>query len=456
MRAWSFLLLLLTPLASWGAITDQPTQSGAAILYDDIQAVCRTLKDAGMKGNIAALSKCYAATTNADIREAITAASGLFWLLRQEVAEVDRYAEHLRKNFPNSKYQILLEKSANLDACTNCQSGIAKIPCPDCGGTGKCRVCSGRGKVASIAAGSTLMNANITTSFAKPGTGSTGGGVATRPSVGGTPRTLSVPALGGSDPATQLPCSICGGSGTCKSCKGTKLGRGKCPFCQGLATLFVPTRTRQAYKDMLEQVQRLALAAGMAERHMVRLDGRWHDAGTAAGLLRQRQEELADFVRLTAEAELAKDYPTALQLLDNALARHPDSTYTADVQRVKNLLQADAEDKKLPAKTIRGQDLLDALNLNPRREIGIAIEAVLTACHLSTNAPLFLASQSKPVLPENPEKWQVGEPVLIDRAARVSVQIERPSRSGFLISELWEFRMIFENSQWKVWQAQGP
>ncbi|MFZ4397012.1 MAG: hypothetical protein ACOYOU_15465 [Kiritimatiellia bacterium] len=456
MRVFLLVLLLCMSCSSWGAITDQPTLSGAAVLYDDIQAVCRTLMAAGQNGNIATLSKCYASTTNTEIREAITAANGLFWVLRQKVAEADRYGAHLNKNFPNSKYQSLLEKAANFTTCTNCQNGLSQIPCTACGGTGKCSTCGGRGKISGIVAGDASLGlGNNNLSFGKSGTG-LGGGAPARSSVGGGARPLTVTPLGGSDASTQQPCPICSGSSVCKSCKGTKLGKGKCPFCQGLGTLFAPARTSMAYLDVLNQVRSLAFAAGMAERNMVRLDGRWFDAGTAARILRQQKDELADFVRATAEAEQTKDYPTAFQLLDNALARHPDSTYTADVQRVKELLRADADNKNLPEKALRGPGQLEAANNNPCPEIRDSLEAILVACRRGTNVPLLMASQSKANLPQIPEKWKLGEPVLLNRAARVDARIERASRSGFLISELWEFRLVYEDFHWKVWQALEP
>ena len=442
------LLLLLAPLPIWGAITDQPPQTGAASTYEEIQAACKTLLQAGPRGNIVVLSKFYAATTNSEIREAITAASGLYWMMCQHIANAERDAEVLHKNFPNSRYQFLLDKNANLATCTNCHDGIAPVPCPDCGGTGKCRACGGRGKIAGIVSGGTTLGAGAT--LAGPGTVGAG-----RPAGSGTIRLNGDPALRRMDaPTAPQPCALCGGSGICPVCKGTKVGKGRCPFCQGFGTVFSP-HTRLAYVDMLNRIRSLAFAAGMADRGMVLLDGRWLNAQAAAAVLERRRKEHADFARMTAEAEGATNYSTAFQLLDRVLARHPDSIYTSDIQRVTALLHADAADKKLPEKTVRGAEQTAAVNNNPRREIGIIVEAVLDACRHGTNAPMLIATGSHPVLPEKPVRWQIGEPDLIGRTARVLVRIDRPSRSGFLITEPWEFRLVYENIQWKVWQTAG-
>jgi len=452
MRVLPLLLLLFAPLSSWSAITDQPPQAGAAGTYEKLQTVCTTLMQAGPQGNITALSSFYSATTNTEIREAIAAANGLYWMMNQRIAEADRDAEYLRKNFSNSRYQFLLDKDANLVACTNCHDGIALLPCPDCGNTGKCRACGGRGKIAGIANGSAAtFGAGVgVTNFGKAGT--VGAGFA-RTTGGNDTRTFTTRTLDG--PATQQPCALCGGSGICKTCNGAKLVKGRCPFCHGSGTVFTP-RTRLAYVDVLECLRNLAVTAAMSERGMVRLDGRWTDRNTCNQTQQRRHEEHADFVRATAAAERATDYATAFQLLDQALARHPDSIYTADVQRIQSLLRADAADKKLPGKSVRGMEQVAAVSNNPRREIGIIVDAVLTACRRGTNTPLLIATQASPVLPVNPAKWQISEPELLDRTARVGVTIDRPGRSGLLIAESWEFRLVYENIQWKIWQTTGP
>ena len=450
MRALTLLLLLLAPLAGRGAINDVPPQTGAASTYEDIRAACNTLLQAGSQGNITVLSKYYAATTNTEVREAITAVSGLFWMIRQHLGNAERDAECLRKNFPDSQYQCLLDKDANLIACTNCHDGVALVTCPDCGGTAKCRACGGRGKVAGIVGSSTTLGADNLSSFAKPNAVGAG---STRTLSGSDPQSLSAHPPG--EAATLIPCSLCGGNGICPTCKGAKVVKGRCPICQGFGTVFTP-RTRLVYMDMLKHLHDLAFAASMAERGKILMEGRWLDTSAATQLLQRRREERADFARVTAEAERATNYPTAFQLLDNVLIRHPDSTYTADVQRVIAMLHAEAADKKITDKAVRGAEQIAAANNNPQREIGIIVEAVLVACRRGTNEPLFIASQSKPVLPENPERWQIGEPELIGRTARVSVQIDRPSRSGFLKTEPWELRLVYENIQWKVWQTVGP
>ena len=448
------LLLLLAPLSGWGAITDQPTQSGAAGTYENLQVVCKTLMLAGPQGNIADLARFYPLTTNTDIREAITAANGLYWMMNQHIADAERYAEHLHKNFPNSRYNLLLDKDANLLACSNCVgSGVAPVPCPDCGGTGKCRNCGGRGKVAGIVSGNTTLNSGPTLA----GPGAVGGGITRTVGAGGITR-LGDPQSTGIRPmidSSQQPCAMCGGSGTCKSCKGTKLVKGRCPFCQGAGTVFTP-QTRLAYVDVLNHLRNLAFAAGQAERNLVLLDGRWLDQTAGSEILQRRSVEHADFVRVTAEAEQAKDYKTALLLLDNVLARHSDSIYTADVQRVRALVRADSTNKKLPEKSQRSAEQMAAINNNPRREIGVILDAVLEAARRGTNMPMLIASNAVPVLPVKPLKWQIGEPELIDRTARIPVRIDRASRSGFPVSEPWEFHLVFENIQWKIWQTTGP
>lgn len=452
MRVLPLLVLLLAPPSAWSAITDQPSQAGAADTYEKLQATCTTLLQAGPQGNIAALSPFYTATTNAEIREAIAAANGIYWMMCQRIAEAERDAEYLRKNFPNSRYQFLLDKEANLVACTNCHDGIALLPCPDCGGTGKCRACGGRGKVAGIAGGSTATfgaggeNTTFTKSVAV-------GAGPVRTISGNDTRTLTTRPM--VDPAALQPCALCGGSGICKTCNGAKVVKGRCPFCHGFGTVFTP-RTRLAYVDVLEHLRTLAVAAAMSERGMVRLDDHWTDRNTCDQTLQRRQEEHADFVRAAAAAERATDYDTAFQLLDRVLARHPDSIYTDDVRRIQSLLRADAANKKLPEKSVRGVEQTAAVNNNPSREIGIIVDAVLTACRRGTNTPLLIATQSSPALPANPANWRIGEPELLDRTARVRVTIDRPGRSGLLLAEPWEFRLVYENIQWKVWQTVGP
>ncbi|MEI8243786.1 MAG: hypothetical protein WCI17_11005 [bacterium] len=452
MRALPIILLLLAPLAGRCAITDKPAQSGAAATFENIQTVCKTLMQSGPQGNIDALSRCYAATTNQEVREAITAATGLYWMMNQRIASFERFAEHLRTNFPNSRFQFLLEKEANLVTCTNCAgSSIAQVPCPDCGGTGKCRACGGKGKVAGMVSGGATFGVGV--GLAGPGT--VGSGTRATGGAGGItriadPRAATARSL---DDAAQQPCAICAGSGTCKICKGAKRIKGRCPFCQGFGTRFTPF-TQLAYVDVLNCLRNLAFAAGMAERGRVLLDGRWYDQAAASQILQRRSEERGDFARVAAEAERATDYATAHQLLDRALTRHSESTYTGDVQRVKDLLRADAANKKIRDKASRGEEQLAAAGDNPRRAIGIILEALLEASRRGTNAPLLIASQSQPVLPEKPLNWQIAcEPELIGRTARVPVKVDRASRSGFRITEAWEFRLVYEDIQWKVWQT---
>jgi hypothetical protein len=457
MRQHSFLLLaLLAALACQGAITDQPAQSGVAGLYDNLQVTCKGLMISGAQGNIEPLAKYYAATTNAEIREAITAASGLYWMLRQRIAESDRYAEHLRKTFPGSKYAPLLDKVANLVPCTNCAgTAVASVPCPDCAGSGKCRPCSGRGKVPGITGGGTTFGASTDMrTLAGPGT-------SRQPGTGtGTIRLGGDTTPGGGirhldEPAPMQPCAICGGSGVCRSCKGSKQVKARCPMCQGAGTVFTP-RTSLAYVDVLNHLRNLAFAAAQAERGQVLLDGRWCERAAADKILQQRRDERDDFARVASEAERAKDYKTALQLLDNVLARHPDSTYTGDVRQVKLRLQLDAANKKLPPKAERGPAQMAAAATNPRREVGVTIDALLEAARRGTNLPMLIASNAAPFLPTGPLKWEIGEPELIDRSARVGVRIDRASQSGFAIREPWEFRLVYEDVQWRVWQTVAP
>ncbi len=445
-------LVLSLPLLNRAAITDQPVQSGAASTYDELQTTCKALLDKGVQGNITALSKFYAATTNAPIREAITAASSLYWMLRQQIGESDKYTEHLLKNFPNSPYRSLVDMSANLIICTNCQNGIAAVPCTNCGGTGKCRTCGGRGKVAGMLAGGTTF-------AAAPAPATLGGSGATRPAGGtgitrlGAPSTSSTRADLTGTP--QQNCAACDGSGTCKRCKGTKQGRGQCPFCQGLKSIFVQPRTLLAYHDVVTHLRTLAQAASMAERGKIRIDGRWYDPATATRLQQQREKELADFAHGAAEAEYVTNYPAALQLLDATIQRYPTSTYTSDVLRIREMMLVDAADSKLSPKVIQGPALMEAIQDTPGRDIRVVLEAVLNACRRGTNATFLLADTAKLTLPDTPMRWQIGEPTLIGRAARVPVTIDRPSRTGFPITEPWEFRLIYNRNQWQVWQATG-
>jgi hypothetical protein len=458
MRLLLLLLLLAMPLVNRAAITDQPVQSGAASIYDELQSTCKVLLDKGMQGNITTLSKFYAATSNAPIREALTAATSLYWMLRQQIGESDKYAEHLQKNFPNSMYHSLVDKSANLITCTNCQNGIGSIPCADCGGNGKCRSCGGRGKVAGMMAGGATFSAAPSPAggAARPAGGALrpaggGGGGITRL---GDPVTPSRRADLTSTP--QQACAVCEGSGTCKRCKGTKLGQGKCPFCQGLKSIFVQPRTMLAYIDIVTHLRNLALAASMAERGKIRLDGRWYEAAAANRLLQQREKEAADFARGATEAEYVTNYPAALQLLDATIQHYPTSTYTGDVLRIRELMLIDAADSKLSPKVIQGPAIMEAIQNNPAFDIRGVLNAVLTACRRGTNAPLLLADNTKLSLPEDPLRWQIGEPTLIGRAARVPATIDRPSRTGFTITEAWEFRLIYNRNQWQVWQAAAP
>jgi hypothetical protein len=429
MRLCTICLLLLVPLAGRSAITDEPPQSGTAGVYASLHAGCQTLLRLGPQGNINALSDYYGKITNTEMRAAITAACGLYWVMRRNLGEYERYADHLRKEYPNSRFLPLLEKDSHLVACPHCQgAGTAMLPCPDCGGTGKCRACSGRGKIAGFSSGGSSLNAGPSLSS-------------------GPPRRTE-------DISAQQTCGVCAGNGICKGCKGTKQVKGRCPLCQGAANVFAPL-SQVGYQDVLNYLRELAFAAAQTQRHQILVEGRWLDQKTAAGLLRQRGEEYADFARVAEEAEKAQDYRTALQLLDNVLSRHPGSTYTGDVRRIQALLQADEANKALTSKTERCTQQMNAAASGAQRAIGAAVDAVLQAASRGTNAPVF-AAQTAPCLPTRPAKWHLGEPQLLDRSARLPVHLECARPSGLLVPETWEFRLVFDKNQWVVWQAVGP
>ena len=459
MRTLWLLLLLAAPTMSRGAINDQSSETGASGTYEELQTVCKDLLLAGVQGDIGALSKFYASATNAEIREAITAAVGLYWLSRQRMVDADLYADHLNKNFPKSKYLFLLQKDANVVLCEACHgSGSAMVPCPECGGTGKCRNCGGRGTVARLIASGTTFDNVPADMRTLGGSTMTGGGTMhgsttlnVQPST--THSDGRITPIGGSTPAVQDPCPACGGTAKCRVCKGTKQVKGKCSLCQGTGSVFTP-HARLAYQDLLNHIQNLAFAAAMTERGMGFADGRWMDRASFRDLRRRRTDEHAYFARVADEAEHAKNYDTAVRLLDKALARHPDSVYTGDVLRVKALIRAEATDST-PKELLGPEQMADAAKTAPRA-IPAAINAVLDAARRGTNMPVFYASQATPVLPSKPMQWQIGAPDLLDRTARVPVNVDRPSRSGFALGEPWTFLMVRETTEWKVWRTIGP
>jgi hypothetical protein len=451
MRSFRFAcLLLLAPL--WGscALSDPPVQAGASGTYETLQAECKELLSAGVQGNIAVLTRLYPAVTNADVREAIAATIGIYWLTRQELPESERYSEYLKKNFPGSGYQSLFEKDIHLAACTNCnRSGIAPMDCPACGGTGKCRACGGRGKVTAITSGgsaSLVGGATERRAFGGATTRTTGSSMGTQPTGGKLP-------IGGAATPTE-PCAICAGTGTCKACQGSKQVKGPCARCHGTGTVFTQ-QARVIYTDLLLRLRTLARAAALAERGQFLFDGRWVDRATRARLLEQRRDDRAFFARVTGEAESARQYEQAVRILDNALARRPESVYTGDVQRIRALIRSEAADKT--PKELLGPERRTAAESSARQDIPGVVQTILDASRRGTNAPAYLfAPGPVPALPISPLRWKIGEPEGIDRTARATVQVDRPSRTGFAIPETWVFLLYHEDTQWKVWQTIPP
>ena len=455
MRAvWMLLcLLLLAPISGRGALNDHSAQAGAAASYEDLQALCDHLLVSATATNMEALMRSYAAVTNAGIREAITAAMGLYWMAQQRVAEADRYADHLRRSFPNSKFQYLLEKEGNLVPCDRCKGiGQVVVDCPECGGSGKCRRCNGHGTIPGIASASA-------TTFAPAGT--TAGGVSLgaativhTPAHSGGGSVISIGAKPDpiATPMTQIPCPSCGATGKCKACKGLKTAKDMCPVCFGNGMVF-NERARVAFVDVVNHLKNLAGAAAQSERGLTFAEGRWRDREDYERLQRWRADDRAYFGRVAEEAEHARDYETAVKLLDDAVKHRLDSPYTGDVQRLRAVIRAEAVETQ-PKELLGPQRAADAAAA-AKQEIPFVVNALLNACRRQTNAPALCATNAAPRLPVEPMAWRVSEPVLLDRTARVAVEIDRPSHTGFPVPEPWTFLLVYERS-WKVWQTASP
>jgi len=447
MRIYLVIFLLL-PLFGQGAIVDQAApSSGTAGSCQDLQGVCKELLSAGMAGDITKLRPSYEAVTNAEIREAITATTALYWLSHNNVAEADRFALSLTNLYPNSKYQFLLTHDANLLSCSNCQgSGSALVMCPDCSGDKKCRACGGKGKVAAIASGgSGLVDTNSTLSRHVAPTAHTLAPV-THAGPGG------LTTIGDSANLTA-PCPMCGGSGKCKLCAGTGKIKGKCPVCSGSGSVLSP-KTRLAYYDVLLNLNNLAAAAAKRESGKAFLGGQWIECAEYDRIMRRRADDRAYFIRVTDEAEHAKTYDTAIKLIDNAIARRPDSIYSGDVQRVKALIRADATDSN--PKELLGPENMASAAKNARKGIPYTIGKWLEASQGGTNLLSCVATNSLPKMPGTVLGWNVGEPELLGRSARVPVRLDFPSKTGFALPETWTFLLVFENEEWKLWQTLAP
>jgi hypothetical protein len=211
-----------------------------------------------------------------------------------------------------------------------------------------------------------------------------------------------------------------------------------------------------AYNAVLAHLRDMAMATAMTERGQVRVEGRWMEATAAETLRKERASELASFAKIAAEAEQNTNYPAAIQHLENVIQQCPSSAYTRDLIRIKEMMQAEAADTRLPPKTLQGAAIWKAVQDSPARNLRGVLETVLAACRNGTNATSLLSADlPHRALPENPLRWQIGEPELIGRAARIPVTLDRPSRSGLPLPEAWEFRLIYNRSQWQIWQANG-
>lgn len=444
------VILLLLPFLGQGAIVDQAApSSGTAGSCQDLQGVCKELMAGGLTGDITKLRPSYEAVTNAEIREAITAVTALYWLSRNNVAEADRYALSLTNLYPNSKYQFLLSHDANLLACSNCQgSGSALVVCPDCSGDKKCRSCGGKGKVATLTSGSAgLIETNLT--FARHVSAPTGHALAPVAAHAGSGGLTTI----GDSANLMSPCPMCGGSGKCKLCDGTGKIKGKCPVCLGSGSVLSP-KTRLAYLDVLLNLNNLAAAAAMRESGKMFQGGQWIERAEYDRIMRRRADDRAYFIRVTDEAEHAKTYDTAVKLIDNAIARRPDSVYTSDVLRVKALIRTDATDSN--PKELLGPENMASAAKTAHKGIPYTINKWLEVAQTGTNLLSCVATNSLPRMPGKALGWNVGEPEVLDRSARVPVRLDFSSKTGFAIPETWTFLLLFENDEWKLWQTLAP
>lgn len=446
------VLLPASAAPSRAALNDRSAQIGAAVAYDELQALCDRILAGPTATNMEALRLTYAAVTNLPIREAVTAAMGLYWLARQQTAEADTFANHLRRAFPNSKYLFLLEREGNLVPCDRCK-GLMQVvvACPDCAGSGRCRRCRGTGKVAGlVGAGS---------SFAPVGSGggsvSLGGGTTVRTPAHGGGRTITPiharPETGNLT-ASYVPCPGCDGGGQCPTCKGQKTGKEKCPACVGTGTAFTP-RAHTAFVDVVGQLKALAFAAGQAERGFAFAEGRWRDREEYARLQHRRADERAYFSRVAEEAGRARDAATAVRLLDDAIRSRADSPYTGDVLRLRAVIRAESSEPQ-PREWLGPQRAAAAAS-SAKQEIPAAVHALLDAGRRRTNAPALWAADVAPKAPVGFLGWRLGEPALLDRTARVPVEIDFPSPAGLPMPENWTILLEYGTS-WKVWQAAAP
>lgn len=455
-----FLLALALPGLTGAAITDASTSSGAAAVYDGLRETSQRLLVSGSEADAVSLKRLGASATNAEVRETLSAAMGLFWLSQRKLADAAPYTDYLRASFPNSRYLFLLQKDANITSCLSCHaSGAVTNTCLACGGTGRCRICGGRGTVPRLAGGGISINASADMRAFSPRGATAGSGTRSTPvtiqrnmgdgkliTMGvGTPAAASVP--------TDDPCSACKGSKLCDVCKGTKVVKVACSACNGTGGTF-NGRASEAFSEVVTRLGELASNAANLERGMLCVDGRWADGESQRALLRSRANERAYFMRVTDEAEHARKYDVAVSILDNALARYPASIYTGDVLRVKELIRNEASERT--PKELLGPERATAAAGSATHEIPQVVEALLNAAQRGTNAPVYCVKGAVLRLPVAPLRWTTGVPDVLDRTARVSVEVERPSRSGFALSERWIFLMVHEDGIWRAWGTAGP
>ena len=427
---WLFLCLL-APLAGQAGLQDLSAQANGAV-YDEVEAISRRAA-AGTRNELAAtLTRAYPAVTHLDVRETITVVLGLNAMVDRKDADAARYREHLRANFPNSRYQPLLEPSTNRVPCQACEAtGRRKVPCQTCGGSGKCQRCSGRGQLPRMGSA--------------PGTGmglSTGsrsvslsGGTVTKP-IGGS--------FGDGAPEN---CIVCKGSGKCKGCDGQKTVEAPCPACEGRGQITV-VNIRPVFSEMLVRLADLAYVSGQIARGRALFDGKWLEKDAFIRATRQRQEDLEALTRAAAEATTAENFARARVTLEQAVAKFTAEPLAWHARELLALLNRDEAARR------KWGELADDVKMavaSAGEQIPRCINTVLETRRGGNQSPeSLLAPDAAANLPAGPLAWRVDPPQLVGRTARVPVTIDCATPGGLISSLRWTFFMVHTESGWRI------
>jgi hypothetical protein len=186
--------------------------SGDPTGNDRVARVCEALANSPEDGSLLEMLKPLVVSDHPDAKSgrlAVLYGLGLMCAGNDELAA--RVKRHVLRSFPDSAYQKHLGDAYTCGDCPKCRgTRVIKSACKNCGGTGHCGTCRGRGKI--------MMT-----------------------------------GLGGSKRAAQrgVNCAKCQGSGQCTACKGTKRRSAPCYHCGGRGRVTNRDRVKHVYLAML-------------------------------------------------------------------------------------------------------------------------------------------------------------------------------------------------------------